>query len=150
MILFQTVAFESPIFLVITSVFLGCSSVKSVKLWHKSWGNEEVYLKITVKCLLACWRWSSAEIFFLLFYSCRYALTGHRSPVTRVLFHPVYRWDLWTFTLTSWVMNLLKKDVINLSWIWDKEMMLYSPQQTEPQTFGLHDVMFTAELQIAC
>ena len=29
-------------------------------------------------------------------------------------------------------------------------MMLSSPQQTEPQTFGLHDVMFTAELQIAC
>lgn len=46
--------------------------------------------------------------------------------------------------------NLLKKDFINLSWIWDKEMMLCSPQQTEPQTFGLHDVMFTAELQIDC
>ena len=29
-------------------------------------------------------------------------------------------------------------------------MMLCSPQQTEPQTFGLHDVMFTAELQIDC
>ena len=27
---------------------------------------------------------------YCLFHS-RYALTGHRSPVTKVLFHPVYR-----------------------------------------------------------
>ena len=37
---------------------------------------------------------------FSFSFYCRYALTGHRSPVTKVLFHPVYRFVvLWYILL---------------------------------------------------
>lgn len=47
--------------------------------------------RYAVPCSCVGWCEGSEKPIVVSFAFCRYELSGHRAPVTRVLFHPVYR-----------------------------------------------------------